>query len=1098
MKHKFTFFAIVLMAMTFPGRVEAYDFSATAPTGQTLYYNINGNDVTVTYPTKIYNGGMLEGSWNGYTTPTGNLTIPSTVDYGGTTYSVTAIDQRAFAQCNGLISVSIPNGIVTIGNQAFSSVNNIEYSGTASGSPWGAKTINGYLEDGFVFTNSAKTILTGYYGTSTTITIPTTVTSIGNAAFSGKASITSVNVPNSVISIGNSSFSGCIGLLSLTIPNTVSNIGSNAFGNVANVVYNGSATGSPWGAKTVNGYLENGFVFSDAAKTTLTAYSGNATVIAVPNTTITIANDAFRGCNNITSVSIPSSVTSIGDNAFYYCHNLTTVSLPNSVLTIGSRAFHYCTSLASIIIPESVVSIGSNAFDYCNNLSTVFFNAINCTSVGSSVYSSAFYRCNNISTVVFGENVQNIPNYLFYEGTSISSITINNAVTHIGICAFANCTGISSLSVPNSVTSIGYNAFAYIKNVSYSGTAPGSPWGAYCINAFFEGDFMYSDASKTVLMGYTGSDTSVTVPNTVTTIGENAFRGSNVSIISIPSSVTMIGDNAFCQSKLRNIILPNSIYSIGNGAFMQCSQLKSINIPNSVYSLGNGICSYCTSLETAYISSSITELGSESFINCTNLRYVSLPQYLQSIGNSAFSNCFKLTDLNVPISVTQIGTDAFGFVRNIIYNGSASENCYMDLCYWGARCKNGYLHDSVYYADSTMHSMMSVHPLAQNIIISESAQSVANYAFYHCDVQSITYPSSISSLGDQLYDGSTALRHIYCNATVPPSMSEWYDPLSFDYDSVTVHIPCGSLLNYTGVWHRFSRFVEATAEHTITVTSSNSEGGIAMVLLQPTCSSNEVVVIAQPNEGYFFSMWNDSVTNNPRYLILENDVNLVAIFSTTPPAPDTIHVHDTTFIPVHDTTYIDVPYAVHDTTVVIDTLTVTEYVLVHDTTYFDIHDTTYIDVPYDVHDTTYITLTDTVINTIYDTITNTVYDTITNTVYDTIDNFVYDTLTVIDTLWLTQTDTLWLHDTIIIHDTIYITQEGVDDVEAMNAKVYSSNGQVVVDGAAGNIVWFYDINGRVLATKRDEYTPLCFDAPASGTYLIKIGDHPARKVVVIR
>ncbi len=160
------------------------------------------------------------------------------------------------------------------------------------------------------------------------------------------------------------------------------------------------------------------------------------------------------------------------------------------------------------------------------------------------------------------------------------------------------------------------------------------------------------------------------------------------------------------------------------------------------------------------------------------------------------------------------------------------------------------------------------------------------------------------------------------------------------------------------------------------------------------------------------------------------------------------------------------------------------------TAYFDelpaVPDTIYI------HDTVYTT------NYIYDTIYVTLTDTVTNTIHDTIDNFVYDTLTVIDTLWLTQIDTLWLRDTVIIHDTVYITQEGVDGVEAMNAKVYSSNGQIVVDGAADNIVWLYDVNGRVLATKQDEYMPLRFDAPASGTYLIKIGGHPARKVVVIR
>lgn len=111
---------------------------------------------------------------------------------------------------------------------------------------------------------------------------------------------------------------------------------------------------------------------------------------------------------------------------------------------------------------------------------------------------------------------------------------------------------------------------------------------------------------------------------------------------------------------------------------------------------------------------------------------------------------------------------------------------------------------------------------------------------------------------------------------------------------------------------------------------------------------------------------------------------------------------------------------------------------------------------------------------------------------------IYDTVHVHDTTVINHTDTLWLHDTIIIHDTIYITQEGIVDVTALNAKVYSGQGQIVVEGAEGNQVWLYDVNGRVLATKQDDYSLLRFDTPASGTYMIKVGTLPARKVVVIR
>ena len=76
--------------------------------------------------------------------------------------------------------------------------------------------------------------------------------------------------------------------------------------------------------------------------------------------------------------------------------------------------------------------------------------------------------------------------------------------------------------------------------------------------------------------------------------------------------------------------------------------------------------------------------------------------------------------------------------------------------------------------------------------------------------------------------------------------------------------------------------------------------------------------------------------------------------------------------------------------------------------------------------------------------------------------------------------------------------EGIGDVDAMNAKIYINNGQIVVDGTEGNQVWLYDVNGRLLATKQDNYTTLRFDVQASGAYLVKIGKHPARRVVVIR
>ncbi len=109
------------------------------------------------------------------------------------------------------------------------------------------------------------------------------------------------------------------------------------------------------------------------------------------------------------------------------------------------------------------------------------------------------------------------------------------------------------------------------------------------------------------------------------------------------------------------------------------------------------------------------------------------------------------------------------------------------------------------------------------------------------------------------------------------------------------------------------------------------------------------------------------------------------------------------------------------------------------------------------------------------------------------------------TAYIEQVDTIFIHDTSVVIDTIYDTiyihdtiTAGVGEVKTIDAKVYQRNGQIVVEGADGNTVTLYDVSGRILATKRDDYMPLWLDVPAAGTYMVKIGDYPARRVVVIK
>ena len=172
-----------------------------------IHYELNSSTKTASV---TYTGSS--GNYNPSSTAyTGSITIPASVNYSGTTYSVTSIEYAAFRGCTGLTSITIPSSVTTIGNHAFEDCTGL----TSITIPSSVTSIGDLAFDG----------CTGL----TSITIPNSVTSIGWGAFSGCTGLTSITIPSSVTSIEDYAFSGCTGLTSITIPSSVTSIGDWAF-----------------------------------------------------------------------------------------------------------------------------------------------------------------------------------------------------------------------------------------------------------------------------------------------------------------------------------------------------------------------------------------------------------------------------------------------------------------------------------------------------------------------------------------------------------------------------------------------------------------------------------------------------------------------------------------------------------------------------------------------------------------------------------------------------------------------------------------------------------------------------------------------------
>ena len=448
-------------------------------------------------------------------------------------------------------------------------------------------------------------------GTVENVVIPATyrglpVTRVGTYAFYHDYTITSVTIPEGVTTIEGQAFYYCGNLQSVSIPDSITYIGIEAFYNCYNLEYNEDDDAYYLGNDS-NPYV----VLISVKDTSITSFDFNE------NTKI-IYHNAFRYCYSLTGeLAIPNGVTQIGNSAFYDCYNLTgELVIPDSVIYIGNSAFHYCSGLTGeLTIGNSVTTIGNYAFYDCSRLTSITIPD-SVISIGDYAFSSEYPEGNNITTVTLGSGLTSIGTGAFHYCEFVG-ITIPDSVTTIGAYAFCECPNLTSIYIPKNVTTIGINPF----------------WGCTSLTSIvvddentayqsIDGNLYSKDG--TVLVAYAGgkSDTSFTIPNSVTTIENRAFYFcSGLTSIEIPNSVTTIDDWAFgrCFGLTGELTIPNSVTAIGEYAFYECPSLISIIIGNDVTTIGQGAFAYCSGLKSVFLYDSITTFGDHPFGGCENL-----------------------------------------------------------------------------------------------------------------------------------------------------------------------------------------------------------------------------------------------------------------------------------------------------------------------------------------------------------------------------------------------------------------------------------------------------------------------------------------------
>jgi len=823
--------------------------------------------------------------------------------------SVTSIGDNAFGACHNLVNVYFQGDAPSLGNYVFmdgAAGATVYYYGNTTG--WGA-TYGGLPAVGslpFIATTSSGAItITGYMGPGGAVTIPDTidgdpVTSIGFEAFANPvylqfpifpntvANMTSITIPNSVTSIGDYAFLDCTSLTSVTIGNGVNNIGLSAFygTSLTSMTFQGNApvladateftddgisptlyyydNTTGWGA-TYGGLptveLDVPLTYTtNSGAITITGYTGSGGALTIPDTingdpVTSIGDVAFFHYASMTSITIPNSITNIGDYAFYECFSLTNITFQGNPPSLGNDVFYSVPAGATVYYYDTATGWGSTYGGLpAVELDVPFIVTTNSGSITITGYTGSGGAL-TIPDTINGDPVTSIGDGAFYECTNLTSITIPNSVTNIGYGAFYECTSLTSITFQGNEpvladrtefaddsetvgASFSLTLYYYDNTTGWGATYGGLP------TVELDVPLTYTTTSGAItITGYTGTGGTLTIPDTingdpVTSIGDVAFEGNtSLTSVTIGNSVTNIGDAAFfnCTS-LTNITFLGNAPSLGGDVFYNVAigatvyyyygtsgwgstdtglRAVELDVPFT-YTINSGaitITGYTGAGGAVTIPDTIngypvTSIEDEAFLDCSNLTSVTIGNSVTSIGGNAFNDCTSLTNITVTA-----GNPFFSSTNGVLFDQNQTT-----LILFPQGLGGGYtIPNSV---TSIGQSAFASCTNLTSVTIHDSVTSIGGDAFQHCSsLTSVTFLGNAPSLGNNVFNQVVAGATVYYHYGTSGWGSTYGGLPAVMLDAPTPQIGSGSIGVSSG---NFSFTITGVSNQTIVVEASTN------------------------------------------------------------------------------------------------------------------------------------------------------------------------------------------------------------------------------------------------------------------------------------